>query len=88
MIAERAPGLAPSKTSGKATRMMAHFFEAHVLGIMTAFSETIEQTALLDPFEKLRCIKAIEQMIKLAKTSISIALPQVCPADPNGMSCI
>ena len=58
--------------------MLAAFFDAHVLGIMTVFSNAIENPLSLHSLEKLRCIKAIEHMIKLAKTNISIALPQVC----------
>lgn len=66
---------------------MASFFEANVLGIMTEFSNAIENTLSLHLPEKLRCIKAIEQMIKLAKTNISIALPQVCTNSCSSMVC-
>lgn len=69
-----------SRTSGKAGRMLANFFEAHVLGIMTAFSDTIENMFSVHTSEKARCIKAIEHMIKLARSNIVVALPQVCVA--------
>ena len=57
--------------------MMASFFDAHVLGIMTEFSRNTIDTPSLPPSEKLRCIRAIEHMIKLAKTNVTLALPQV-----------
>lgn len=87
LIAERRPG--QSRTNGKSGRMLATFFDAHVLGIMTVFSNTIEQTRL-HLSEKVRCIQAIEQMIKLAQTNIVIGLPQVraClqfAAEQNGL---
>lgn len=75
VITERRAG--QSKASMKPGRMMASFFEAHVLGIMTQFSDAIENITSLHLSEKLRCIKAIEQMIKLARTNISVALPQI-----------
>jgi serine/threonine-protein kinase ATR len=61
--------------------MVISFFEAHILGIMTEFSNSIDNTLSLSPSEKLRCVKAIEQMIILAKSKVSVALPQVrsCP---------
>ena len=66
-----------SKLNTKAGRMVASFFEAHVLGIMTEFSNSIDNTLSLPSSEKLRCVKAIEQMIRLAKSKVSVALPQV-----------
>lgn len=67
-----------SKPNAKANRMVISFFEAHILGIMTEFSNSIDNTLSLSPSEKLRCVKAIEQMILLAKSKVSVALPQVC----------
>ena len=58
--------------------MIISFFEAHILGIMTEFSNSIDNTLSLSPSEKLRCVKAIEKMIILAKSKVSVALPQVC----------
>jgi serine/threonine-protein kinase ATR len=62
--------------------MVISFFEAHILGIMTEFSNSIDNTLSLSPSEKLRCVKAIEQTIILAKSKVSVALPQVrsCPS--------
>ena len=67
-----------SKPNAKTNRMIISFFEAHILGIMTEFSNSIDNTLSLSPSEKLRCVKAIEQMIILAKSKVSVALPQVC----------
>ncbi|KAH0016235.1 hypothetical protein KCU80_g18820, partial [Aureobasidium melanogenum] len=66
-----------SKPNAKANRMVISFFEAHILGIMTEFSNSIDNTLSLSPSEKLRCVKAIEQMIILAKNKVSVALPQI-----------
>jgi serine/threonine-protein kinase ATR len=67
-----------SKPSAKTNRMVIGFFEAHILGIMTEFSNSIDNILSLSPSEKLRCVKAIEQTIILAKSKVSVALPQVC----------
>ncbi|KAH0357480.1 hypothetical protein KCU83_g998, partial [Aureobasidium melanogenum] len=66
-----------SKPNAKANRKVISFFEAHILGIMTEFSNSIDNTLSLSPSEKLRCVKAIEQMIILAKNKVSVALPQI-----------
>jgi hypothetical protein len=58
--------------------MVVGFFEAHILGIMTEFSNSIDNVLSLSPSEKLRCVKAIEQTTILAKSKVSVALPQVC----------
>jgi serine/threonine-protein kinase ATR len=67
-----------SKPNAKASRMVASFFEAHILGIMTEYSNSIGDAFSLPPSEKVRCVKAIEQMIKLTKNKVSVALLQVC----------
>ncbi|KAI4730691.1 hypothetical protein E4T49_01590 [Aureobasidium sp. EXF-10728] len=66
-----------TKSSAKTNRMVISFFEAHILGIMTEFSNSIDNTLSLSTSEKLRCVKAIEQMIILAKSKVSVALPQI-----------
>ena len=56
--------------------MIASFFETHALGMMASFSDVIDnpnETLL----EKRRCIRAVEQMIEVARENIRIALPQV-----------
>lgn len=54
------------------------FFEAHVLGIFTLFIESLKDVPMKQPTaEKIRTLKAIEEMVRLAKGFISGALPQV-----------
>ncbi|KAI5198982.1 hypothetical protein AUEXF2481DRAFT_78310 [Aureobasidium subglaciale EXF-2481] len=66
-----------SKQNAKANRVVVGFFEAHILGIMTEFSNSIDNSLSLSSSEKLRCVRAIEQMIILAKSKVSVALPQI-----------
>ena len=58
--------------------MIGPFFETHVLGIMALLADTINDGKGPQPImEKMRCIRAIREMIKLAKSHISNGLPQV-----------
>ena len=58
--------------------MIGPFFETFVLGIMTLLSDIINDAKAPQLLaEKRRCIRAITEMIKLAKSHVSIALPQV-----------
>ncbi|KAI9793452.1 MAG: serine/threonine-protein kinase M1 [Candelina submexicana] len=67
------------KGTAKKAHMVGRFFEVHVLGIMAEFSDTINNVRVLQPItEKERCLKAINEMIKVAKSDISNALPQIC----------
>ncbi|KAF2473193.1 uncharacterized protein BDR25DRAFT_257421, partial [Lindgomyces ingoldianus] len=65
------------KTSSK-KRTISSFFESHILGIMAHFSEVLDNPhanhALL---ERKRCVGAIGEMIGLADSYASFALPQV-----------
>ena len=54
------------------------FFEAHVLGIMALLADTINDGKGPQPIlEKIRCLSAIREMIRLAKRHVSNGLPQV-----------
>ncbi len=54
------------------------FFETHVLGIMALLADTINDGKGPQPIlEKMRCLGAIREMIKLAKSHVSNGLPQV-----------
>ena len=54
------------------------FFETHVLGIMALLADTINDGKGPQPIlEKIRCLSAIREMIKLAKSHVSNGLPQV-----------
>ncbi|KAI4170794.1 MAG: hypothetical protein LQ343_004683 [Gyalolechia ehrenbergii] len=54
------------------------FFETHVLGIMANLSDTINDSKGTQAAgEKLRCLRAIQEMIKIAKSNVNNALPQI-----------
>lgn len=54
------------------------FFETQVLGIFNLFIESMKDVRVKQPIaEKIRTLKAIEEMVRLAKGFISGALPQV-----------
>ena len=58
--------------------MLGPFFEDHVLGIMAHLSDTINDGLDSQPVpEKLRCLGAIREMLKLAGNYIGNGLPQV-----------
>jgi hypothetical protein len=55
------------------------FFESHVLGIMSHFTDIIDSSIDRHSIpDKKRSLRAIEQLIHLAKPHVSIAMPQVC----------
>lgn len=61
--------------------MIGPFFETHVLGIMALLADTINDGKGPQPIlEKTRCLSAIGEMIKLAKSHVSNGLPQVSPS--------
>lgn len=58
--------------------LLGPFFETHVLGIMALLADTINDGKGPQPIlEKIRCLGAIREMIKLAKSHVSNGLPQV-----------
>jgi len=57
-------------------RTTAIFFELHALGIMASFSDVIESPNY-PPVTKKRCLRGIEEMIRIARGNIIIAVPQV-----------
>lgn len=75
-IAERRPG--QSKSHSRSSRTVGDFFETHILGIMTHFSDVLENAQNGHPAEeKLRCVRAIAEMVRINKHSCNIALPQI-----------
>ena len=69
-----------SRGTARRTEVFGPFFEDHVLGIMANFSDVINDGKESQPMsEKLRCLGAIQEMLKLAKNYISNGLPQVLP---------
>ena len=66
--------------------MIGLFFETFVLGIMDQITSIINDARVIQPaLEKRRCLAAIGEMIKLAKSHIADALPQVGPKANNLM---
>ena len=55
------------------------FLSQHILGFMARFSEVVNdiwnQYSLI---EKIRCIRGLEEMIKIGKKVTRLARPQVC----------
>lgn len=73
-LAGRKPG--HSKAHSKSSRTLAEFFDSHILGIMTHFSEIMENSQSTIP-EKMRCVRALADMIALTKTHAGVAMPQI-----------
>ena len=64
--------------TARKTDYIGLFFETHVLGIMALLADTINDGKGPQPIlEKIRCLGAIREMIKLAKSHVSNGLPQV-----------
>ena len=83
-IAQRRPG--QTKAHSKSSKTVIEFFENHVLGIMTHFSEILENSLGTYPAqEKIRCIKAIAEMINIDKHRVNAALPQIRAALQSAM---
>ena len=76
MLAEMKNG--QRKPASKKKTLYA-FFEVHILGIMAHFSEVLDNPhANHQLLERKRCVGAIREMIHLANSCVSFALPQVC----------
>ncbi|OJD13407.1 hypothetical protein AJ78_06141 [Emergomyces pasteurianus Ep9510] len=59
--------------------LVTNFIEEHVLGIITEFAHVVNDFQIRQPIvEKRRNIIAIGEMVKIAKSNITIALPQIC----------
>lgn len=58
---------------------MGRFLSAHALGLSTGMIEVINNSSPVPPpiQERKRCIRAMEEMITLAKEYIRSARPQV-----------
>ncbi|KAI5778912.1 hypothetical protein EDC01DRAFT_672633 [Geopyxis carbonaria] len=55
------------------------FFETQALGLCIIFSDNLKEPLGQTPMlEKVRCVKAIREMLLLATKSITSALPQIC----------
>jgi serine/threonine-protein kinase ATR len=75
-LAKSAP---PGNPIQKKTNILGAFLEHHILGLVARLSEVVNDARDGKPIrEKKRCIKAIEEMVKLGKTSTRTARPHVC----------
>ncbi|KKY18324.1 putative phosphatidylinositol 3and 4-kinase [Phaeomoniella chlamydospora] len=55
------------------------FLEQHVLGITTNFASTLNDGQVIHPLiEKRRCLAAMGELMKLGKSRVNTALPQIC----------
>jgi serine/threonine-protein kinase ATR len=64
--------------SQKATDAVVAFLSHHILGFMARFSEVVNDVQnQYSVIEKIRCIKGVEEMIKIGKKAIKVARPQV-----------
>ncbi|KAF2206005.1 hypothetical protein GQ43DRAFT_427658 [Delitschia confertaspora ATCC 74209] len=62
----------------KKDNLLSEFFESHILGIMAHFSDVLDNPQPIHPIsERRRCLGAMEEMIHMATTHVSIALPQL-----------
>lgn len=67
----------PRGTARK-SNAIGSFFENHVLGIMACLSDIInDNKGMQIVAEKTRCLRAIQEMVKIAKNNVTTALPQV-----------
>ncbi|RKF54549.1 Protein kinase rad3 [Golovinomyces cichoracearum] len=83
-LAERAP-IPDSKT--KITNPIGAFLEQHILGLITNISAVIIDTAQEQLVtEKKRNIKALEELVKVAKSYSRVGRPQICACLQLAMS--
>jgi serine/threonine-protein kinase ATR len=68
----------PTQRKAKNIDYMVNFFETNVLGICTVFNDTLKYAHMAPDAEKIRCLHAIQEMLSLAASSVTSALPQIC----------
>ena len=63
----------------KKGNVTGRFLQIHMLGLMARFADIINDAMVTNTTiqEQLRCIRAMEEMIKVCKDYIRIARPQV-----------
>lgn len=68
----------PNDGSHKKKNSVGMFLEQHLLGLVARLSEIINDPRDEHPIqEKVRCVKAFEELVKLAKSHARTARPQV-----------
>ena len=59
--------------------VVGSFLESNILGIVTEYSNILNDVETRQPnAEKRRCLAAIGEVIKLGKSRVIVALPQIC----------
>ena len=63
----------------KKSHIIGRFLQQHALGLATRLGEVINNTVNLGPTvqEQRRCLKAMEEMIRVCNSYVCIARPQV-----------
>jgi serine/threonine-protein kinase ATR len=66
----------------KKTHALSQYLHENALGLMARLTEPFNDTSIVRPpiEEQERCIKAMEEMIKIGKRHIRMARPQVSAA--------
>jgi serine/threonine-protein kinase ATR len=76
-----------TSSSSSRSDVVGMFLENHVLGIITQFTATFNDSQSRQPnMEKRRCLAAIGELLKLGQHRVSIALPQVCACLRSAMA--
>jgi hypothetical protein len=79
-LASRAPSDDGNQKKGNP---VGAFLEMHVLGMVTRISEALNDSRDEHSVkQKERFLKAMEELVKIAKSHTRIARPQVCPHGP------
>jgi serine/threonine-protein kinase ATR len=69
----------PQSSGNKKSDMVSGFLEHNALAIITQFTVILNELGTVQPnIEKRRCLAAIGQIVKLGKSRIAPALPQIC----------
>ncbi|PQE28467.1 phosphatidylinositol 3 protein [Rutstroemia sp. NJR-2017a BBW] len=72
-------GVQSADNTRKGQSPMAAFMEQHNLGLITRISEVVNDSRdEQNTYEKKRHVRAVEEMIKIAKTYTRSARPQIC----------
>jgi hypothetical protein len=70
---------AVKETRNKKTDLVGRFLQLHILGLMTRFTDVINDSISIHPqvTEQRRCIRALEEIIRICQSYARIARPQV-----------
>ncbi|KAH0495668.1 hypothetical protein TgHK011_009203 [Trichoderma gracile] len=70
---------AVKETRNKKTDLVGRFLQLHILGLMTRFTDVINDSISIHPqvTEQRRCIRALEEIIRICQSYARIARPQI-----------